>query len=103
VLQLCRRSGDIIGEGHLLRDLGQVHSGLGRHTEARGYYEQALTVRERILDHGGTAVVRLDMARLLTRTGDLAHARKLLEQAAGTFRDRNMTRELREAEQLLSR
>ncbi len=101
VLQLCRRGGDVIGEGHLLRDLGQVHTGLGHFEKARGYFDRALAVRERMLDHGGAAVVRVDLARLLGRNGEQARARELLEAAAATFEDRRMASELREARELL--
>ncbi|WP_312871153.1 AfsR/SARP family transcriptional regulator [Streptomyces lonarensis] len=104
VLQLCRRGGDVIGEGHLLRDLGQVHTGLGNFEEAHGFFDRSLAVRERMLDLGGAAAVRVDLARLLARRddlGDAARSRELLEIAAATFQDRQMAAELREAEELL--
>ncbi|NJP66445.1 tetratricopeptide repeat protein [Streptomyces sp. ventii] len=104
VLHLCRRDGDVIGEGHLLRDLGQVHSGLDHFEEAHGYFDRSLAVRERMLDHGGVAVVRVDLARLLARRsdpGDEERSRELLEVAAATFQDRRMATELRQAEDLM--
>ncbi|MFJ5098296.1 AfsR/SARP family transcriptional regulator [Streptomyces sp. NPDC088557] len=103
VLELCRDRGDVIGEGHLLRDLGQAHSAMGLDGLARGFYDRSLTVREQIMDQGGSALVRLDLARLLARSGELDRSRSLLENAAQTFRDRNMAPELREAELLLGR
>ncbi|MDG9718416.1 BTAD domain-containing putative transcriptional regulator [Streptomyces sp. DH24] len=104
VLELCRDTGDVIGEGHLLRDLGHAHAEMGRGQEARGFYTQALTVREQIMDHGGAALVRLDLARLLAASGDAAdraRSRELLETATGAFRERRMGPELAEAQRLL--
>ncbi|MER5882971.1 BTAD domain-containing putative transcriptional regulator [Streptomyces sp. NPDC001941] len=103
VLELCRDDGDVIGEGHLLRDLGNAHADLGRREAARGFYAQALTVREQIMDHGGAALVRLDLARLLSSGGaaDRARARELLETAVRAFRERRMAPELAEAERML--
>ncbi|MEU6060717.1 BTAD domain-containing putative transcriptional regulator [Streptomyces sp. NPDC047097] len=105
VLELCRDGGDVIGEGHLLRDLGNAHAVRGAGEQARGCYDQALTVREQIMDHGGAALVRLDLARLLTREGGAAErsrARELLRGAVRAFRDRRMEPELAEAESLLA-
>ncbi|MEU3406188.1 BTAD domain-containing putative transcriptional regulator [Streptomyces sp. NPDC006670] len=103
VLELCRDDGDVIGEGHLLRDLGNAHADLGRREAARGFYAQALTVREQIMDHGGAALVRLDLARLLSSGGaaDRARARELLETAVRAFRERRMASELAQAERML--
>ncbi|MFF2194309.1 BTAD domain-containing putative transcriptional regulator [Streptomyces sp. NPDC058157] len=103
VLELCRDDGDVIGEGHLLRDLGNAHAELGRREAARGFYAQALTVREQIMDHAGAALVRLDLARLLSSGGaaDRARARELLETAVRAFRDRRMAPELAQAERML--
>ncbi|WP_431882491.1 AfsR/SARP family transcriptional regulator [Micromonospora gifhornensis] len=100
VLEMVRRSRDIIGEGHLLRNLGEVYEASGRHEQAREAYTQALTVREKIIDLGGAALVRLDLARLLFHIGEFAEAGGLLEQATETFRARGMRAELREAERL---
>ncbi|MFE2247816.1 AfsR/SARP family transcriptional regulator [Streptomyces lavendulae] len=105
VLELCRESGDVIGEGHLLRDLGHAHAEMGRCEAARGFYAQALSVREQIMDQGGAALVRLDLARLLTANGgagERSRSRELLESAVRAFRDRGMERELAEAEKLLA-
>ncbi|MDB1090208.1 BTAD domain-containing putative transcriptional regulator [Streptomyces sp. ACA25] len=101
VLRLCRHSGDVIGEGQLLRDIGQVHAVRGRYGEARSFFDRALSVREQIMDHGGAAVIRLDLARLLGRMGEGTGARDLLEEAAFTFRDRNMSPEWQETQALL--
>lgn len=102
VLDVCRRNGDVIGESHLLRDLGQSFAASGRSDQALGCYERAVALHESVLDHGGAAVARLDMARLLLRTGEPVRSRPLLEAAALMFRDRNMTAELREAESLMA-
>lgn len=104
VLELCRDSGDVIGEGHLLRDLGHAHAELGRGESARGFYAQALSVREQIMDQGGAAVVRLDLARLLMAGGNArerSRSRELLESSVRVFRDRRMDPELAEAERML--
>ncbi|MCY0944325.1 AfsR/SARP family transcriptional regulator [Streptomyces antarcticus] len=104
VLELCRDSGDVIGEGHLLRDLGHAHAELGRGESARGFYAQALSVREQIMDQGGAAVVRLDLARLLLAGGnsrERSRSRELLESSVRVFRERRMDAELAEAERLL--
>ncbi|RSS80286.1 tetratricopeptide repeat protein [Streptomyces sp. WAC06614] len=104
VLELCRDGGDVIGEGHLLRDLGNVHVEMGRGDAARGFYTQALTVREQMMDHGGAALVRLDLARLLVASGgaeDAGRVRDLLETAVRALRERRMGPELAEAQRML--
>ncbi|MGI5446181.1 AfsR/SARP family transcriptional regulator [Streptomyces sp. CA-243310] len=104
VLELCRSSGDLIGEGHLLRDLGHAHVEMGRGEAARGFYAQALSVRDQMMDHGGAALVRLDLARLLAASGssgERSRSRELLETAVRAFRERRMTVELAEAEGML--
>ncbi|MHC3455306.1 AfsR/SARP family transcriptional regulator [Streptomyces prasinus] len=101
VLHMVRDSGDVIGEGHLLRDLGEVHARMGRVDQARTLLGRALAVREQIMDVGGAAVVRLDLARLGHGPGGRRATAELLESAMVTFRDRSMSRELREAERLL--
>ncbi|MFJ5810820.1 AfsR/SARP family transcriptional regulator [Streptomyces sp. NPDC093093] len=104
VLELCRASGDLIGEGHLLRDLGHAHVEMGRGEAARGFYAQALSVRDQMMDHGGAALVRLDLARLLAASGssgERSRSRELLETAVRAFRERRMTVELAEAEGML--
>ncbi|MFD9532590.1 BTAD domain-containing putative transcriptional regulator [Streptomyces sp. NPDC060010] len=105
VLELCRASGDLIGEGHLLRDLGHAHVEMGRGEAARGFYAQALSVRDQMMDHGGAALVRLDLARLLAASGssgERSRSRELLETAVRAFRERRMTVELAEAEGMLA-
>ncbi|WP_246002334.1 AfsR/SARP family transcriptional regulator [Allorhizocola rhizosphaerae] len=101
VLEMVRRTGDVIGQGHLLHNLGEVNAEMGRVEQARGFFDQALAIREQIMDHGGAAVVRLGLASLLQRTGDRAGAGALLEEAIATFRERDMACEMREAERLL--
>ncbi len=100
VLAMVRDIGDVVGEGHLLRNLGEVSIVGGRVEEAREFFHQALAVREQIMDHGGAAVVRLDLARLLVLQQDPASVGDLLAEAIAVFRHRQMLPELREAEQL---
>jgi DNA-binding SARP family transcriptional activator/tetratricopeptide (TPR) repeat protein len=100
VLELCRDSGDVIGEGHLLRDLGHAFSVMGRPDRARDFFDRAVTARERIMDFGGGALARLDLARLLD--GEPGRARELLAPAVEVFQDRGMVRELTEARRLLA-
>ncbi|MEU7103061.1 BTAD domain-containing putative transcriptional regulator [Streptomyces longwoodensis] len=102
VLHMVRESGDVIGEGHLLRDLGDAHVRMGRLGQARELLQRALAVREQIMDAGGAAVVRLDLARLGDGSDGPGAIAELLETAVATFRDRGMSRELREAEALLA-
>ncbi|MGV9316797.1 AfsR/SARP family transcriptional regulator [Streptomyces sp. NPDC003691] len=105
VLELCRDSGDVIGEGHLLRDLGLAQARMGQDAAARDCLDLALGIRERIMDHGGAALVRLDLAKLLASDGgpgDRDRSRELLRSAARAFRDRRMEPELAEAQKLLA-
>ncbi|QDY80716.1 SARP family transcriptional regulator [Streptomyces qinzhouensis] len=105
VLELCRDSGDVIGEGHLLRDLGLAHARMGQDAPARDCLDLALGIRERIMDLGGAALVRLDLAKLLASDGgpgDRDRSRELLRSAVQAFRDRRMEPELAEAQQLLA-
>ncbi|MFE0644894.1 BTAD domain-containing putative transcriptional regulator [Streptomyces sp. NPDC058877] len=100
VLELCRDSGDVIGEGHLLRDLGHAFAMMGRPDRARDFYDRAVTAREGVMDFSGGALARLDLARLLeTEPG---RSRELLVPAVEVFRERRMSRELAEAERLLT-
>ncbi|SES17939.1 AfsR/SARP family transcriptional regulator [Lentzea albida] len=69
VLDMVRETRDVIGEGQLLRNLGQVSAAAGRYGEARAYLEEALAVRERILDHGAASTIRAELAALPEREG----------------------------------
>lgn len=102
VLTMVQRSGDVIGEGHLLRNLGEVNAEMGRFAQAREMFTRSLTVREQVLDHGGAALIRVDLARLMDRIGEPAAAAELLECAIATFRDRSMDLERGKAERLLA-
>ena len=102
VLDMVRRSRDVIGEGYLLRNLGEVSAAAGRDEQARGYFEDAIEVRERIMDLAGAAAVRLDLAAVLIRLGEPRMAREMVERAAAVFRDRGMERELGEAARRLA-
>ncbi|GHH43065.1 AfsR/SARP family transcriptional regulator [Lentzea cavernae] len=64
VLEMVRDTRDVIGEGQLLRNLGQVSAAAGRVGEARAYFEQALAIRERILDHTAASTIRAELAAL---------------------------------------
>ncbi|WP_232519890.1 AfsR/SARP family transcriptional regulator [Actinosynnema pretiosum] len=64
VLEMVRASRDVIGEGHLLHNLGEVNAAAGRVEAARECFERSLAVRERMMDHGGVAVVRRELALL---------------------------------------
>ncbi|MFC7615785.1 tetratricopeptide repeat protein [Actinokineospora soli] len=88
--------------GYLLRNLGEVSAAAGRDEQARRYFADAIEVRERIMDLAGAAAVRLDLASVLTRLGDPAAAREMLERAAGVFRERGMERELQDAARRLA-
>jgi tetratricopeptide (TPR) repeat protein len=68
VLAVVRDSRDVIGEGYALVSLGEVNAAAGRPEQARAFFQQALTLRERIMDHSGAAAVRLELARTLAVT-----------------------------------
>ena len=99
VLELCRDSGDVIGEGHLLRDLGHAFVLMGRTDRARYFFDRAVAAREQIMDFGGGALARLDLARLLE--GEPGRSRELLAPALEVFTTRGMKRELAETRRLL--
>ncbi|WP_445066145.1 AfsR/SARP family transcriptional regulator [Streptomyces sp. SAS_281] len=100
VLELCRDSGDVIGEGHLLRDLGQAFVLMGRPDRARYFFDRAVAAREHIMDFGGGALARLDLARLLGEE-EPGRSRELLAPAVEVFTSRGMKRELAESRRLL--
>ncbi|WP_233427403.1 AfsR/SARP family transcriptional regulator [Actinokineospora spheciospongiae] len=102
VLDMVRSSRDVIGEGHLLTNLGEVCAAAGDVPRAQAYYEEALRVRDQILDHSGAAVIRFELARLLARTGDHTRAVDLLDAAAATFAERGMVRDRAAAERELA-
>lgn len=87
--------------GHLLHDLGRALTALGRTRRARELYEQSLAAREQIMDLSGSALVRLDLARLLAASGDREGSRALLAPVVEVFHERHMRREAAEAERLL--
>lgn len=99
VLELCRDSGDVIGEGHLLRDLGHAFALMGRPDRARYFFDRAVAAREQIMDFGGGALARLDLARLLQ--DEPGRSRELLAPALEVFANRGMKRELAETRRLL--
>jgi DNA-binding SARP family transcriptional activator/tetratricopeptide (TPR) repeat protein len=102
VLEMVRRSQDVIGEGHLLHNLGEIHVAAGRLDVARDYFEQALALRESFLDDRGAAAVRVDLAGVLARLGEPGRAGELLTRAASVFTDRGMDRERAAAEVALA-
>jgi DNA-binding SARP family transcriptional activator len=65
VLAMVRASGDLVGEGHLLLDLGRINAQAGRAEPAIRYLTQSVNVRERILDKNGAAAVRTEIGTLL--------------------------------------
>ncbi|MFF5335331.1 BTAD domain-containing putative transcriptional regulator [Streptomyces sp. NPDC013181] len=99
VLELCRDSGDVIGEGHLLRDLGHAFVLMGRPDRATYFFDRAVAAREQIMDFGGGALARLDLARLLA--DEPGRSRELLAPALEVFTSRGMKRELAETRRLL--
>ncbi|MFF0508719.1 BTAD domain-containing putative transcriptional regulator [Streptomyces fimicarius] len=99
VLELCRDSGDVIGEGHLLRDLGHAFVLMGRPDRAGYFFDRAVAAREQIMDFGGGALARLDLARLLE--DEPGRSRELLAPALEVFTARGMKRELAETRRLL--
>ncbi|MYS39200.1 tetratricopeptide repeat protein [Streptomyces sp. SID4920] len=99
VLELCRDSGDVIGEGHLLRDLGHAFVLMGRPDRATYFFDRAVAAREQIMDFGGGALARLDLARLLD--DEPGRSRELLTPALEVFTSRGMKRELAETRRLL--
>lgn len=102
VLTMVRRTRDVIGEGYVLCSLGEVYAAAGRPDKARILFQQAVTLRERIMDGSGAAVARLELARALRSLGDSTAAVELLKQALKTFNDRGMERERLAAEQELA-
>jgi DNA-binding SARP family transcriptional activator/tetratricopeptide (TPR) repeat protein len=97
VLGMVRRSRDVIGEGYLLSDLGGVSALAGRLDQARAFFEQALVLREQIMDTNGAATIRLELAKVLVRLAEHGRAAELLEEAAATFDERGMNRETQAA------
>jgi hypothetical protein len=100
---MVRDDGDVIGEGYILHDLGRVHVRLGELTEAASYFARALAVREDILDQGGAASVRVDLADLSLRGDDTARADVLLTEALEVFGRLGMAEEAGRASGLLAR
>jgi DNA-binding SARP family transcriptional activator/tetratricopeptide (TPR) repeat protein len=98
VLGMVRRSRDVIGEGYLLSDLGGVSALAGRLDQARAFYEQALVLREQIVDTSGAATIRLELAKVVGRLGEPVRAAELLDEAAATFAERGMDREIQAAQ-----
>ncbi|WP_406411218.1 hypothetical protein [Streptomyces sp. NBC_01614] len=65
-------SGDLVGEGYVLHDLGRVNAHLRRMEQAVQYYSRSARIRERILDHSGAAAVRADIVVALgSATGSM--------------------------------
>ncbi|MGB3438872.1 MAG: BTAD domain-containing putative transcriptional regulator [Actinophytocola sp.] len=102
VLAMVRRSRDVIGEGHLLFNLGEATAAAGRLDVARGWFEQALEIRETIMDHRGCAVVRTALADVLARMGERRRAAELLESAVAVFAERGMDRERAAADRMFT-
>ncbi|WP_331969907.1 AfsR/SARP family transcriptional regulator [Actinophytocola sp.] len=102
VLAMVRRSRDVIGEGHLLFNLGEVTAAAGRLDLASRWFEKALEIRETIMDRHGCAVVRTALADVLMRTGQRRRAAELLEQAVAVFAERGMDRERAAADRMFA-
>ncbi len=66
-LVLFREVGDHVWIGHILNNLGEVARHRGNYHEALPYYQEALTVAERIGNLEGEAVYRCNLGGALTR------------------------------------
>ncbi|GAA4238641.1 BTAD domain-containing putative transcriptional regulator [Actinomadura meridiana] len=102
VLMLVSANQDVIGTGHVLRDLGEVSAGLGLDQAATRYQRQSLAVWEQVMDPDRSALVRLDMAHAFVRLGRRDEAESLVTECIAAFQDSGMTAELRSARQLLT-
>jgi DNA-binding SARP family transcriptional activator/tetratricopeptide (TPR) repeat protein len=100
VLTLVRASRDVVGESHVLRDLGGVEARRGRHRESLAHFSQAWRLRERIMDRGGVAAVRLDVAQALMELGQRTDAGAHLGEIAPILQEHGMSSDLLIAAQL---
>jgi len=66
---------------NVLIHLGQVYRILGQYEKALDYLNQALTLRKRIADKRGVAMALFNLAGLERDRGNLAEARKRVEEA----------------------
>lgn len=84
-----RQQEDLFGQGTILNALGVAYFRLGNDSEARSYFEQALTVRKENNDLAGQAVTLGNLANVLAIQQEYAAADMQLQKAADIFAQLN--------------
>ncbi|MFI1400463.1 AfsR/SARP family transcriptional regulator [Streptomyces sp. NPDC020681] len=101
LLERVQAGRDLAGESRIVHRLGLLESRLGRHDAAYGRLLEALQCRERMMDHGGSAEVRVDLAAVLVKLDDPEQAAHQLDRARSAFQEREMADAVRRTEELL--
>ena len=86
-LAKIRAVGDLIGEAHVLTNLGMFRIDEGDFDEANEILSKALSLCERAGYRRGEAHVRTRLAELYLATGQVAHARRAMNDVLRTVRE----------------
>ncbi|MFO0869211.1 MAG: protein kinase [Pirellulales bacterium] len=84
-LELRRTSGDVVGLGIVLQNLGNVALERGDLDEAEQLYRQSLEIRRSVGDDWGTAMTLSNLAVVQIHRGQFATTRSLLDEAESRF------------------
>ena len=80
-LPIRRETGDKIGEGITLINIGEIYRAQGNYTKSIEYYAQALAIQQDIGDKVGEAQSRWDIGLTYEDMGDLAKAEEYITKA----------------------
>lgn len=88
-LDLYRQTGDRVGEGRVLGNLGAVYEGLGDNEQALTYFRQSLDVARVLEDLQGISFALSNIAHVYKNQGNYSQAITYREQAIALDRERN--------------
>ena len=73
-LTICRRIGEVLGEGIALNNLGAVYKEWGQYAKAEEYYEQDLAISRKIGNEKGEAKALVNLGQVYAHSGDYHNA-----------------------------
>ncbi len=87
LLAIQQQSGDTIGVGATLNNLGLLDREMGHNDRALGLYQQALAIHKRLDQKPYQVAILNNMGLVYQERGEYAQALKSYEQALGIYRD----------------
>jgi tetratricopeptide (TPR) repeat protein/CHAT domain-containing protein len=80
-LEICRKVGDVRGEGQTLNNLGVLYDGWGQYQKAVEYYEKALEIKRKVGDIRGEGITLSNLGNVYSNWGQYQKAIDLYEKS----------------------